>query len=136
MERKPFSEYLEGLLIAADVPVLGYFAGATVFTEGDAGACAYFIRSGSIDIVSNGRDGTRRLLRRLGRGELFGEMALLNRAPRSATALTREGVVLFAIPHDDVERLLQQVPQLALWMLKLLSRKLGIMTRMSAEMED
>lgn len=128
MEEKTFSEYLEGLLVAAGVPTLRFAAGSTVFTEGDAGDSAYFIRSGSIDILSKGQDGTERLLHHLGSGELFGEMALLNRAPRSASALTREGAVPFAVPHDDVERLLQQVPQLALWMLKLLSRKLGILT--------
>jgi len=136
LEGKPFSDYLEGLLVAAGVPTLRYAEGATIFDEGDDGDTAYFIRSGSIDILSKRRDGAERLLHRLGSGELFGEMALLNRAPRSAHALTRERAVLFAIPHEDVETLLRQVPQLALWMLKLLSHRLAILTRMSAEMEE
>jgi hypothetical protein len=61
-------------------------AGAVVFEEGDPGSRMYVIHSGEVRIVK--RVGAREVeLARLGPGEAFGEMALLERQPRSATAV-------------------------------------------------
>jgi two-component system sensor histidine kinase DegS len=107
-----------------------------VFLEGDPGDSAYFIRTGSIDIVSRGPDGEQRLLNRLQKGELFGEMALLDQTQRSASALTREETELFVVTRDEMMALLKQEPQMALWMLGLSSHRLRVLTRMVAQMEE
>jgi signal transduction histidine kinase len=136
LKEKPFSPYMEKLLVTAGAPTLKFAPGETVFEEGDPGDAAFFIREGSIDIVSRGRDGTERVLNHLARGELFGEMALLDRTSRSASALAREGAVLFVIPRDEVDTLLRQAPEMALWLLKLSTHRLRVLTRLVAEMEQ
>ena len=68
----------------------------TVFDEGDAAQCAWFIETGSVEIVKQ-RQGDRVLLGVLGPGEIFGELALIDDAPRMATATTLEPSVLVPI---------------------------------------
>lgn len=133
---KPFFDRLEKLLAHAAVGVIRLAPGETVFSEGDPGDTAYFIRKGSVDILTTGQDGTERKLQVLGAGELFGEMALLDRTWRSASAVTREMTRLFVVTRDDVIRLLRQEPQMALWMLGLSSHRLRVLTRMVSEMEQ
>lgn len=110
--------------------------GEEIFGEGEPGDSAYFIRSGSVDIVSHGPDGEQRVLQRLESGELFGEMALLDQTNRSASAFALDGVELFVVTRDEVTTLLRQDPQMALWMLGLFSHRLRVLTRLSSEMEQ
>jgi len=67
-----------------------YDPGQVVFQQGDLGECAYFIKSGEVEVVRNG-EGGETVLAHLSRGEYFGEMALLANQPRNATvrALTK-----------------------------------------------
>jgi len=127
---------MEGLLLEDRLVVRRCDAGEIVFEEGDSGDAAYFIRAGSIDIVGRGSDGRERLLNHLRCGELFGEMALLDQTQRSASAIAGAGTELLVIPREEVSALLQRVPQLSLWMLKLFSHRLRVLTRMVAQMEE
>jgi EAL domain-containing protein (putative c-di-GMP-specific phosphodiesterase class I) len=78
-------------------------AGTVIFNEGDPGTCAYIIEAGSVEVsVSD----TQRV--RLGKGELFGEMALVDRLPRTATVRASEDVVLIPIPRQLVINLLKK----------------------------
>ncbi len=135
LDGKPFSEYLEGLLVDVGLEVRGVASGETVFKEGDSGSAAYLIRSGSIDIFCHGPEQSERLLNRLGSGEIFGEMTLLEQARRSASAIAREQSELIVIPRDKVAELLRVVPEMALWMLKLLSHRLRLLTRKVSQTE-
>ncbi|MDA1000007.1 MAG: cyclic nucleotide-binding domain-containing protein [bacterium] len=69
-----------------------YGPGDVVFREGDIGEEFYLIVSGEIIIRMGDRD-----VARLGPGQVFGEMAMLESAPRSASAIPGEGTVLFTI---------------------------------------
>ena len=60
--------------------------GSSIFHEGDQGDQLYFIISGKIKLGRSTPDGRENLLAVLGPGEIFGEMALFNPAPRTATA--------------------------------------------------
>lgn len=133
---KPFGDHLEGLLVDAAIELRRIAAGETVFTEGDRGDSAYFIRAGCVDILGRGPDGKERLLHRLGKGELFGEMALLDRTLRSASALTREESELFVITRDQIVSLLAKEPQITLWMIGLTSHRLRVLTRTMSQMEQ
>ena len=75
--------------------------GSLIFTEGEAGTVAYVIEEGCVEITSL-RNGSRALLARLGPGELFGEMALIDGQVRSATAHAIEPTTLVAVHRDQV----------------------------------
>ena len=66
-------------------------AGAVLFEEGQPGRDMYIIVSGEIEIRRQ-VGGSERVLAVLPAGEFFGEMAILNGRPRSATAVARTGV--------------------------------------------
>ena len=70
--------------------------GQNVFRQGDEGDCAYFIRSGEVEVVQQQADGVEAPVAKLSRGQYFGEMALLKNAPRNATirAVTRTEVAV------------------------------------------
>lgn len=136
LDGKTFSKQLEEFLENARVEVSRVAAGGVIFKEGGPGDTAFFIRSGSVDILSHGPDGNERLLQRLGVGELFGEMALLDQTRRSASAYAPDGAELFIVTRDEVTTLLRQEPQMALWMLGLFSHRLRVLTRLSSQMEQ
>ena len=78
-------------------------AGTTLFSEGDGGDRAYLIQSGVVDILIE-RDGREIVLARRGAGEIIGEMALLDRGPRSASARVTQGAELVAISQRQLEQ--------------------------------
>ena len=71
--------------------------GDIVFHKGDPGDCLYLILGGSVDIF----DGDR-VMARLERGALFGEMALISKEPRSASARAAESASLLALSLDTI----------------------------------
>jgi len=135
LEGKPLCESLDRLLTEARTEVCAVAPGETVFEEGAPADAAYFIRSGSIEILGYGPEGEECLLNRLGRGELFGEMALLDQTLRSATAVSRTGAELYVVPRAKVVELMLEMPEIALWMLKLFSRRLRVLTSTVSQME-
>lgn len=71
-----------------------YAAGDVIFRQGYPGDHAYIIQSGSVEIYDQQPDGSIKQLAILGKGEMFGELALLDDAPRSASARAHEDCVL------------------------------------------
>ncbi|MGI8905872.1 MAG: cyclic nucleotide-binding domain-containing protein [Candidatus Sumerlaeaceae bacterium] len=75
--------------------------GEVVFQEGEPARSLFTIVSGCINIVRQGLDGPA-CVAALGPGEVFGEMGLLSKAGRTATAEAAESSLLFEIPNDAV----------------------------------
>lgn len=82
--------------------------GQTVFEEGDPGDCAFLIESGAVQIVKRGRTGPV-VLATLGKGEIFGEMALVDDQPRMAGAVAAQRASLVVIPRDEFQARLGRV---------------------------
>jgi len=105
--------------IAAKVKVATFAAGETVFSEGDPGD--------TMNIVAHGRVSVRKgshVLKMLGPAEIFGEMALLDYAPRVATVSAVEDTTLLCLDKDSFFALLRERSELAIGMLRGLSQRL------------
>ncbi len=84
--------------------------GELLFRQGQHGDAAFVIESGTIEIFSE-RDGARQLIATLGSNDIFGEMALLGDAVRTASACATEETRLLVVTHEHLnERLLAADP--------------------------
>lgn len=83
-------------------------AGEVLFEEGEPGGTAFLIRRGEIEIVRTVGD-EETILGRIGRGELVGEIALIDGLPRSATARVTKDVDLVVITREELEKRLSKV---------------------------
>ena len=95
--------------IVPDVELIHVPAGQTVVTQGEAGDGIYLIESGQARVR---RDGSTDLAE-LGPGDVFGEMALVHDAERSASVTAQTPLVLWRLPGDDFQRLTERSPHLA-----------------------
>ncbi len=73
-----------------------YKAGQTVFREGEQGSSAFVVQSGEV-VISKVVDGEDQELAVVGKGGIFGEMALIDDQPRMATAKVRDGATIMTI---------------------------------------
>ena len=97
--------------------------GEVLFEEGEPGDAFYIVFKGSVEITKARPGGTPEKLAVRRAGEGFGEMALLNDAPRSATARATEATQLMMVARDDFQELLGG-DSLALRMMRVLSKAL------------
>ena len=80
--------------------------GTVIFNEGEPGSMAYVVQSGLIEISRAMPDGKRLVLAEVGPSGIFGEMALIDGKPRSATALALEDTLCVVIREKQMtERL-------------------------------
>ena len=104
-----------------------------IFDSGDPPDALYVVASGKVNIVITSSDGKELILAVLGAGQVFGEMGLLDSAPRSAAAITASPAELVSIARDDFEKLLDRQPPLARKLLNIMSQRLR---RANAKMES
>ena len=95
-----------------------------IFQEGDPGDHLIIILTGKVKILLSGKDGQDFILSIFGPGEFFGEMAILESAPRSASAFTVQPCEFFLLGQNDFTTLLQKNPRIAIKVLKNLSQRL------------
>jgi len=96
--------YLSG---SGRAPVRKFAAGEVVIKEGEAGSSAYVIEKGRC-VAYKLVDGRKQVLREMGPGEVFGEMAILTSAPRTATVEALEEVTARKISADALAQELGQ----------------------------
>lgn len=112
--------------IAGIVEGMTLEAGEVLFEEGDAGDAFYIVFSGAVEIVKSGAHGVEEKLAVRRAGDAFGEMALLNDAPRSATIRAQQAVKLMVVPSEAFQQLLGG-DSLSLRMMRVLSKALRAM---------
>lgn len=98
-------------------------AGTVLFEEGQPGDYMYVITRGDVEIRRKVGE-TERVLAVLPAGEFFGEMAILNARPRSATAVVRTDSRLLVIEGSTFEAMLRARPEIALRIIKALATRL------------
>ena len=101
-----------------------FATGQEIFREGDPGDGVYVIRDGQVEIAHFVDGKEHRVFSRLGPGEIFGEMAVIENLPRSATAIGAGDTRVYFIPRDEMLALLKRSPGLAFNLLQEISRRL------------
>lgn len=99
-------------------------AGTRVFHEGDSSDACYIVRSGSFRVTREHSDGRAITLATLGPGEVFGELAMLDRDVRSASAEALDDAELLALPAREVRALLARHPEISVKLVAALVRRL------------
>lgn len=105
----------------------------TIFHAGDPADAVFVVASGRVKVVITSSDGKEFILTVLGPGQVFGEMALLESAPRSASVVTLSAVEVLMINRSDFQRLLDSNPRISQRLMAILSRRLR---RANAKMES
>jgi putative ABC transport system ATP-binding protein len=95
-----------------------------VFRQGDPGDRAYVVIEGQAEVVL-GSAGSERTVATLGRNEIFGEMALLSKIPRTATIRARTPLILLSISQDVFLRLVEENSEIAIAMMRVLAERLA-----------
>jgi len=89
-----------------------FHADETIFWEGEPGVGMYIIQKGAVAICKNSPGEEREELVVLRDGEFFGELALLDESPRSATAIAKEESQILGLFRPDLFGLLDRKPRL------------------------
>ncbi len=105
----------------------------TIFHEGDTSDSIFVTINGRVKIVTTSSDGKEFILSVLGAGQVFGEMGLLETAPRSASVVTITEVELLVIKLPDFDHLLKTSPGISRKLMAILSRRLR---RANSKMES
>jgi CRP/FNR family cyclic AMP-dependent transcriptional regulator len=107
------------LLVGPGVPTRNYGAGAIIFREGDRGNEFFVIKRGKVHISTGNR-----LLETLRENEIFGEMALIDDSPRSATVVADTDVTVAPITEKQLLLLVRHTPYFALKVTRVLAERL------------
>jgi CRP-like cAMP-binding protein/Zn-dependent protease len=103
--------------LAGRVQIRTFSAGRPVFRQGDEPAAFYLVRTGTFLVIEEDPDsGGERVIRKIGRGESFGELGLIDRTRRAATVRAAEDGEVFEVDKSTFDRLLVQmtrVPEFA-----------------------
>ena len=99
-------------------------SGTLLFERGDPGDTMYVVEEGQIDIVLPEGRAPERVLAVLGPGDFFGEMAVLEGEPRTATARARTDSRLLPVRGATFNRLVQRNPEVAGRVMRKLSARL------------
>jgi CRP-like cAMP-binding protein len=94
-------------------------AGDVVFAEGDRGDCMYVVKSGAVSLRQDGNE-----LEEVGPGGLFGEMALIDLGPRSASAVAVTDCELVSLEKRRFWFLVQETPYFAETVMRVMADRL------------
>jgi CRP/FNR family transcriptional regulator, cyclic AMP receptor protein len=106
-------------LVGPEVPTRNYGKGAAIFREGDRGDEFFVVVRGEVEIRSGNR-----LLERLGKNSIFGEMALIDDSPRSASVVAVTDVTVAPIKERQFLFLVKHTPFFALRVMRVLASRL------------
>jgi len=118
MTNLPPTDSFIGLLAAElrdlkrTAPQRSFRKGQVIFKQGDVGDGVYLVEEGAVEISAMINEDDNRVLSFLGPSTFFGEMAVLDGQPRSATASAAEDTVVSFIPREAMLRALGQSPEL------------------------
>jgi len=96
-----------------------FSAGSAIFQKGDSGDSMFVVASGEVDIVVDGK-----VVDQLTQGDLFGEMSLIDKQPRSADAVARTDCSVVQIDEKRFLFMTDHTPRFALQVMRLVAQRL------------
>lgn len=106
-------------LLRHETDIRSFKQGETIFNEGESGNCMFAVIEGTVAIELRGA-----IIEHVAQGGVFGEMALIDGQPRSATAVAAADCRLAAIDEKRFLRLVELTPRFALQMMQLITERL------------
>ena len=106
--------------------------GQVMFREGGTSDYAYIVESGSFKVSKTFEDGKTRVVSILKKNDMFGEMGVIEKLPRSATVTAMEDGRVTLLSKDDFELLAENHPQALMPIMKLLSSRLRKTLRLAS----
>ena len=116
--QKAVNVALEGIFLNDHANARTYAAGERVFDVDDVADCMYVVMSGAVEIQLQDK-----VLERVSTGGIFGEMALIEELPRSATAIAVQETRLNKVDKKHFLFLLRQHPEFALQVMEVLAHR-------------
>jgi CRP-like cAMP-binding protein len=116
-----FQELRDDFLVrlAAIMEELSFSAKQPIFTQGEEGRSLYVLVSGRVRVHMGNRE-----LARLEQGACFGEMAVLDAEPRSASVTTLEPCECLMLTQQQLYEAIEETPDIAINVIRLLSRRI------------
>lgn len=109
-----------------------FYVGQTIFHLGDPGGLLYIITHGKVKITRTTSEGNETLLVIFGRSDFFGELALIDDAPRSASAIALEKTEVLTLHRDDFLHFMDGNHDFAWQVLQVLTKRIRVLNeRMS-----
>ena len=109
--------------LAAQLDVVNFAAGETIFNYGDPGDAIYVISSGEVEVFFKNDTGERIVLEIATRGDFFGELSMLDKGTRSASVIATQDTQALRLDHPDLEKFLHIRPQAAMDLLAAMGRR-------------
>ena len=110
--------------LAAGCRERDYPAGAALMRQGDTGVGLFILTSGQATVSQTTPDGQTRELGSLSKGDVVGEISLLDDQPRTATVIASEPTNALVIPVWDFRAALREAPEISIKLLSVLTRRL------------
>ena len=109
--------------LAAQLDVVSFAAGQTIFNYGEPGDAIYVISSGEVEVFFKNDTGERIVLEVATRGDFFGELSMLDSGTRSASVIAIQDTQTLRLERGDLEKFLQIRPQAAMDLLAAMGRR-------------
>ncbi len=127
LEQAPLFSVLQASdlrLLAAKFYTILYRKGEMIFREGEPAERLFLIDEGRVKLTVSSPHGAELMVAVVGRGEIFGELAVIDRGPRAMSARAMQDSHIYALAGDVFWTLLEDRPPLALRLLELMARRL------------
>jgi CRP-like cAMP-binding protein len=111
-------------------------AGEYIFREGESGLHFYIIENGQVGIFTTGKTGQKVEITTIYEGESFGEFALLDNRPRSASAQAVTDVAVVKVSQAGYESMVEELPLWATCMMKSMIARLRKMNELLKESDQ
>ena len=124
-------------LLSRHMSFINLQRGEFLFLEGDKGDFMGFVVEGIIEVLKKSATGENVIIARLAKGSSIGEMALIDKSPRSATVVCKQATVMLTLTSKGFDNLTEKSPTTGVKFIQKISRLLSLnMRRTSSKLAD